>query len=419
MDIMLVNTYYSPEIIGGAEISVMKLAEQLNKDGHKVTVLCTTKDTETQEYINGVKVIRIVANNFGRRYDLQFVDFSKWNIIKRKFYLSALYKHKGIYGIDTYNICNIRKFCKIIGENRPDIIHTNGLYEITPAIWRASHKEHVPVIHTLRDYYLLCIYGNLKQNGTEQECLQCNRKCLMRKKINRILCKNVNVFTSPSESTAQIFRESLGINPICIYNAIDLDMPQIRELGDSRKRDFSVTGSIKIVYIGTLNESKGVIWLMDQFARIKDRKIELHFAGKGPLKDKIECLADSNSQVHYHGFLNEKDLNILLRQCDALVAPSLWREPFGRIVLDAYKNAMPVLSSGYGGLGEIVSDGRTGIILNMEETDALEKAVNILRTPSKYNEFVDNVVRYIDNFSVEKQALQFEKKYRELLLNNE
>lgn len=41
MKILLVNTYYYPEIYGGAEYSVKKLAEELKQQGHTVKVLCT------------------------------------------------------------------------------------------------------------------------------------------------------------------------------------------------------------------------------------------------------------------------------------------------------------------------------------------------------------------------------------------
>ena len=38
MRILLVNTYYSPEIYGGAEYSVKKLAEELKRQGNTVKV---------------------------------------------------------------------------------------------------------------------------------------------------------------------------------------------------------------------------------------------------------------------------------------------------------------------------------------------------------------------------------------------
>ena len=58
MRIMIVNAYYAPDIRGGAEYSVKKLAEGLTKKGHTVRVLCTS-DSDIHENIDGVDVVRI------------------------------------------------------------------------------------------------------------------------------------------------------------------------------------------------------------------------------------------------------------------------------------------------------------------------------------------------------------------------
>ena len=62
MRIMIVNTYYYPEIMGGAEYSVKKLAEQLQAMRHDVSVLCTG-DSDSIEKVDGVEVIRLKPVN--------------------------------------------------------------------------------------------------------------------------------------------------------------------------------------------------------------------------------------------------------------------------------------------------------------------------------------------------------------------
>ena len=67
MKILLVNTYYYPEIYGGAEYSVKKLAEELKQQGHTVKVLCTGSEAK-REVIDGIDVIRV------------FLSFAVWCI---------------------------------------------------------------------------------------------------------------------------------------------------------------------------------------------------------------------------------------------------------------------------------------------------------------------------------------------------
>ena len=57
MRILLVNSFYAPDIRGGAEYSVKKLAEGLQSKGHTVRVLCTG-DFDSEEVIDGVEVVR-------------------------------------------------------------------------------------------------------------------------------------------------------------------------------------------------------------------------------------------------------------------------------------------------------------------------------------------------------------------------
>ena len=55
MKICIVNTFYYPDMIGGAEVCVVKIAEQLSKYGHEVHVICTDKKNSC-EIINGITV---------------------------------------------------------------------------------------------------------------------------------------------------------------------------------------------------------------------------------------------------------------------------------------------------------------------------------------------------------------------------
>jgi glycosyltransferase involved in cell wall biosynthesis len=47
----------------------------------------------------------------------------------------------------------------------------------------------------------------------------------------------------------------------------------------------------------------------------------------------------------------------------ALLVPSLWYEPSGRVVLEAYAAGVPVVASRIGGLPEIVDDNVSGLLV--------------------------------------------------------
>lgn len=57
MRVLIINSFYAPDIRGGAEYSVKKLAEGLQSKGHTVRVLCLG-DFNTEEIIDGIEVVR-------------------------------------------------------------------------------------------------------------------------------------------------------------------------------------------------------------------------------------------------------------------------------------------------------------------------------------------------------------------------
>jgi glycosyltransferase involved in cell wall biosynthesis len=59
--------------------------------------------------------------------------------------------------------------------------------------------------------------------------------------------------------------------------------------------------------------------------------------------------------VEFVGFQSPK---ALFDRIDLLVAPSLWAEPLGRTVLEAYQAHVPVVGARSGGIAEIIADDR-------------------------------------------------------------
>jgi glycosyltransferase involved in cell wall biosynthesis len=71
------------------------------------------------------------------------------------------------------------------------------------------------------------------------------------------------------------------------------------------------------------------------------------------------------------GFVEGQAKSDLLHGCRALIAPSIWWEPLGLIVYEAYDYGRPVLVSASGGLKETVVEGETGYLHEAGYADAL------------------------------------------------
>jgi len=83
------------------------------------------------------------------------------------------------------------------------------------------------------------------------------------------------------------------------------------------------------------------------------------------------------SRVHFLGFRD--DIAALMRAADVVVHASTLPEPFGRVLVEGMLAGRPVIATAGGGVGEIVRDGSTGVLVPPGDAVALARAVAALR----------------------------------------
>ena len=401
MKILLVNTYYYPEIYGGAEYSVKKLAEALKRYGHEVIVLATG-NSEIIEQIEDVKIIRFKPSIPCRACEIN-KSTNKIKKINRKI-------------LEIYNPFNRSKLEQILDSVSPDVIHTNGLYDISPVIWRIAKIRRIAVIHTIRDYYLCCpkITYICKSN---MDCSTLNIICEVYKKIHKNSTSFVDAVTAPSNIALSFHLQEgffLNAKSVVIPNAIEFNKDSYyAESIIQDKKNNNRCRVLKFVYLGALSETKGVKWLIENFKLInmEEFRAELWIAGKGDLIEYVKENEDNN--LHFVGFLDENGVDELLRKMDVLICPSIWNEPFGRVVLDAYKHSIPVISSDCGALVDLVKDKITGFIVPTDNTCGLRDAmVKYMKNQKMIDEHRANIEKELYNYTIEKQVCSFAEIYK-------
>lgn len=130
------------------------------------------------------------------------------------------------------------------------------------------------------------------------------------------------------------------------------------------------------VFCGRLDMEKGVAGLVRAFARVRREmpSARLRIVGHGPERTTLERLAhdvDAGNAVAFLGWLGREDVERELANAWALVAPSLWAEPFGLVAPEAIVRGVPVVASVTGGLAESVEDGVGGLLFPNGDEDAL------------------------------------------------
>jgi glycosyltransferase involved in cell wall biosynthesis len=164
-------------------------------------------------------------------------------------------------------------------------------------------------------------------------------------------------------------------------------------------------------FIGQIKKSKGIELLLKSFSKLENLSWRLIIAGKIN-KNYLEYLQEINNSVRieYVGYIDSASF---FEMIDVLVVPSLWNEPFGRVVLESIINKKPVIASNMGGIKELLSKNKNFIFHPKEDslTDLIKKIILNKDFLGEFN-FQKSL---LDKFDIEKTVDQYLDVFNEIL----
>ena len=90
------------------------------------------------------------------------------------------------------------------------------------------------------------------------------------------------------------------------------------------------------------------------------------------------CADYPDAPVEYLGFLTTIQMQEQVRQCRALLMTPRWVEAFGNVAIEALACGVPVIAYERGGPAEIVRDGLTGFLVEPDSVNGLVSAIDRL-----------------------------------------
>lgn len=81
----------------------------------------------------------------------------------------------------------------------------------------------------------------------------------------------------------------------------------------------------------------------------KDIVSKLVICGTGELEAKLQKQTEQDERIIFRGRLSLKEVNEQMANVDLTIVPSLWDEPFGRVIIESYNQGTPVLAFHVGG----------------------------------------------------------------------
>ena len=165
---------------------------------------------------------------------------------------------------------------------------------------------------------------------------------------------------------AGVERERIRVVPSGIDVARLVPAP---DAGDVLRREWGIgPEAVAVVVLGALERRKGHAVLLAAAAQLGD-DLRYVFCGDGGERGTLEeTAARLPGRVGFAGF--RRDVATCLAAADVVAMPSL-HEGLGVAALEAMAAARPVIASRVGGLGEVVVDGETGILVPPSDPPAL------------------------------------------------
>ncbi len=141
-------------------------------------------------------------------------------------------------------------------------------------------------------------------------------------------------------------------------------------------------GKFHLLFLGLITEAKGIFDLIevlnDNVSEFRG-KIILHIGGNGKTKQLCDMIEryDIADIVKFEGWVSGNKKAELLSACDAFILPS-YTEGLPISILEAMVYGKPVLSTPIGGIPEIIEHGKTGLLFDAGDKDAMFSAIKLL-----------------------------------------
>jgi len=413
MKIVMVSNNFPPEIIGGAEIYAKQLSDEVSKYEELFV--------------------------FAARYDFKKI-YSTYDISKYWHDYPVYRIELGTGALNNKNPFNFynpfigRKFKKIIGIEKPELLHAHNLAGLSLSPIACSKKNlKIPVIMTLHDFWLICpkntlltADGRLCEYGGTLGCDGCssffmspvsNISIKIRNKIVNKLSKNIDVFISPSKNLMEIMLDR-GYDFDILHVDNGLDLEKFRNIERSDK-----TGDVvNVLMLSSISHHKGVHILIDAVKNLVEKghnNIRVILAGsienENKLREYIKIKKLKNIVIL--GKVSGNRKLELLKEADILILPSICCENQPLTIIEAMASGLPVIGSNVGGIPEMIIDKQNGYLFERGDSEDLSKKIEELLLDRKKRRIFGNNgrKRAIKRYSIHKNANTIMKIYQNLL----
>jgi len=313
--------------------------------------------------------------------------------------------HYPVFQYPPYDLALATKMAEVIDQEKLDILHVHYAmpHAICAILAKDIAKRDVKVVTTLHgtDITVLGI------DNTFQKMIQYG-------------IEKSDAVTAVSKSLVRQTKEMLHVKKeiVPIYNFVNEKNYFPKEMNLLKEQYGIQDGEKVLIHISNFRKVKRVQDIIYTFQRVrKQMKSKLLLIGDGPEYTNMVHLASRLNLKEDILFLGkQKNISDLLAISDLKLLMSE-KESFGLVLLEAMSCGVPCIGTNVGGIPEVIRDGETGFLVDVQDTKTAAKlAVELLMDEEKKEQFRTNALQHVqEHFHSDKIVKQYEDLYENLI----
>jgi glycosyltransferase involved in cell wall biosynthesis len=440
--VLLTVHKFFPEHRAGTEVLTLKVAQELQRRGYEVLVV-TANPPDLDASHRAASKVKSETTDFV--HDGVPVHVIEEPLRLKDYEFSFEFNHPHI----------AQHFDGILEKFAPDVVHIFHAQNLSASIIDKTIERNIPVVASTTDFWFVCPMVQLtRQDGAVcrgpkskgANCLTCYtpklfppvsefKEAVLQKypAIKKFIPKSMEEISfsslyalylsgkalpagiSTCERSGALVEAANKLQAIMVPTKLMADI--FAENGIDEKRVHLVpfgidtklltpyqqkteSDVVRVGYIGTIFEHKGVDLLVDAFQALPaDVRASLTIYGdlnqfpeygkvveekakNGPNKDKITLA----------GTFPNAELGPVLSNIDVLVVASRWYENTPLVIQSALATRTPLIATDLGGMSELIKHEHNGLLFELNNVHALKDSLSsVISNPAKLKTFRDNI----------------------------
>lgn len=355
--------YYSTPFFADCDFPLVKA---LQEEGHDVTYLIalapySLKSTlfDIKEQVPENAIIPAICYPELKVYE-SYMDMSKVYIVNR-----TVKKDSSLQALMM--ALRVTRFIK---KGKFDVIHTDcmlGMWNLM--IYKLFGKKMVLTVH-----------DPFPHTGEISARKMFNYKMAMQSVHKFVLLNNKQ--KDKFCETYRVDSKQILINRLGVYD-------NIRTFVSSKVPSYTHN----VLFFGRISPYKGIEYLCEAMMKVREQVADatLTIAGGGKIYFDIEPYRKQDWVKVINRYVGMEELAGLLQNCALSVCPYTDATQSG-VIMTSYSLCKPVVATNVGGLGEMVENGKTGLLVLPKDVDALADAITaLLKDDAKREKMADNI----------------------------